>query len=201
MIVSNMYKRWHLAGFTRFKKAVEIGTHQGTFAKELLDARQEISDPANGDTEWVLYCVDPWVNPPGYEEQAKLLTGGGLNRDWDYSQAVAITKRAVQQGHCELIRGTSGQAANRFKFGELDLVYLDGDHSFEAVTADLLVWWAKLRSGGVLAGHDFVCPGGNGGWGRSIQPAVTQFAEMRGVDVNLIVEPGGEPWSFYLVKP
>ena len=39
--------------------------------------------------------------------------------------------------------------------GELDLVYVDGDHRYEAVLADLKVWLPKLRAGGVMAGHDW----------------------------------------------
>ncbi len=35
------------------------------------------------------------------------------------------------------------------------LVYLDADHSYEAVKADIAAWWPILPSGGMLAGHDY----------------------------------------------
>jgi hypothetical protein len=37
----------------------------------------------------------------------------------------------------------------------LDFVYLDGDHRFGAVQADLACWTPKVRVGGILSGDDF----------------------------------------------
>lgn len=39
--------------------------------------------------------------------------------------------------------------------GILHLVFIDGDHEYGAVRDDLKVWHSKLRSNGVLAGHDY----------------------------------------------
>ncbi|CAD7929141.1 unnamed protein product [Amoebophrya sp. A120] len=36
-----------------------------------------------------------------------------------------------------------------------DLIFIDGDHSYEGVQRDLAAWYPRLRAGGVLAGHDF----------------------------------------------
>ena len=35
------------------------------------------------------------------------------------------------------------------------MVYVDGDHRYEAVLADFKGWLPKLRAGGVMAGHDW----------------------------------------------
>jgi hypothetical protein len=40
--------------------------------------------------------------------------------------------------------------------GELDFVYLDADHTYEAVKADIAAWWPKVRVGGTLGGHDYI---------------------------------------------
>ncbi len=37
----------------------------------------------------------------------------------------------------------------------LDFVYIDGDHSFESVTSDMINYWKKIKKGGVMGGHDF----------------------------------------------
>ena len=44
-----------------------------------------------------------------------------------------------------------------FFFGDhsLDLVYIDADHTYEAVVADINDWKAKIKPGGYIAGHDF----------------------------------------------
>ena len=36
----------------------------------------------------------------------------------------------------------------------LDFVYIDGDHSYEAVKKDIIAWIPKVKIGGVICGHD-----------------------------------------------
>lgn len=40
----------------------------------------------------------------------------------------------------------------------LDVVFIDGDHSLEGVSADLETWTPKVRPGGVVLCHDADCP-------------------------------------------
>jgi hypothetical protein len=157
--------------------AVEVGTHRGEFAKAFLDRWE-------GRT---LFCVDPWGVPPGYDREADLLACRKL--------------LGPHAGRVRLVRHLSAEAAPLFADGSLDFVYIDGDHERPSVDQDLSLWWPKLKAGGILAGHDFICPGEPGGlWGAHIQPAVMEFAAREGVDVQLIPEPG-QPWSWVLEKP
>ena len=38
---------------------------------------------------------------------------------------------------------------------EFDFVFLDGDHSYENVKAEIRAWGSKIKPGGYLGGHDF----------------------------------------------
>ncbi len=38
--------------------------------------------------------------------------------------------------------------------GEIDLLFIDGDHSFEGAYGDLEVWYPHIRKGGVIVMHD-----------------------------------------------
>lgn len=159
--------------------AVEVGTHRGEFAAQLLE-------------HWggKLYCVDSWE--AGYDPDDPASQG---DREADYEACrELLAHRAV------LIRQTSARATSRFENGALDFVYVDACHQYESVCQDLRLWWPKLKPGGLLAGHDFICPGeAGGGWGRMVQPAVIEFAEQEGTSIHLVPEDG--PWSYYLEKP
>jgi predicted O-methyltransferase YrrM len=54
------------------------------------------------------------------------------------------------------IEATSEFAADYIKNQSLDLVFIDADHSYEAVVQDIKIWIPKIRSGGIIAGHDYM---------------------------------------------
>ena len=68
--------------------------------------------------------------------------------------------------------GQSADVARGFGPESLDLVFLDGDHNFEAVVVDLVAWSGALKRGGLLCGHDF----GQAG----VADAVTRFLAASG---------------------
>lgn len=165
-------------------EAVEIGTHRGEFADIFL-------------ARWYgykLHCVDPWEDYP----QATSLWGGGTRKD-DYKQAQAVARK--HRNRMILHRTTSLLSAKEIT-NDLDFVYIDGNHTYEDVFQDLSVWWPKLKTNGILAGHDWLCPGEKeNGWAQYIQPAFEQFVKnTNSVNIYLITEENNLPWSFYMFK-
>ncbi len=51
-------------------------------------------------------------------------------------------------------RMASAQAVNGFPLNSFDLVFIDGDHRYSAIRKDLDEWFARVKPGGVLCGHD-----------------------------------------------
>lgn len=52
------------------------------------------------------------------------------------------------------IRKSSIEASKDFEEESCDVVFIDMDHSYEAVKQDLIHWFPKVKKGGYIAGHD-----------------------------------------------
>ena len=78
----------------------------------------------------------------------------------------------------------------------LDFAYIDGDHSYEGVKKDIEAYWAKIRSGGVLAGHDY-----NPNWEslEGIIRAVDEFVAREGLELWTATTGSSSDWV--VVKP
>ncbi len=64
-------------------------------------------------------------------------------------------RNAAKAGYpFEIIRCSSTEAARRFTDGTLDYVFIDGSHDYDSVIADIRAWRPKIKSIGIIAGHD-----------------------------------------------
>lgn len=89
-------------------------------------------------------------------------SGSSDRYDTSYRETLAaIDVRAAFAAHVRalgaevrLLVEPSVTAATRFGARSLDLVFLDASHDEAAVRADVEAWRPKIRSGGILAGHD-----------------------------------------------
>ena len=49
----------------------------------------------------------------------------------------------------------SNLASDLFDDGQLDFVYIDACHDYESVMQDIIIWYPKLKVGGVFSGDDY----------------------------------------------
>jgi precorrin-6B methylase 2 len=80
-----------------------------------------------------VYCIDPWPRDSDYESF--------MRECGHFPNLVAIRQR-------------SPEAAAWVP--DVDMVFLDGDHEYEAVAADIAAWLPKTRK--LLCGHDYNSP-------------------------------------------
>ena len=68
---------------------------------------------------------------------------------------IALHTLGVNVRRWHPIRLPSVKASRCFEDGELDFVFIDGEHSYEAAKEDIQAWWPKIRLRGLLMGHDY----------------------------------------------
>ena len=56
------------------------------------------------------------------------------------------------------IRGDSSLVHPQIKNNELDFLFIDGDHRYKGVRNDLINWYPKVKSKGIISGHDYAEP-------------------------------------------
>lgn len=118
---------------------VEVGVLYGENAEKILQ----------GWSCARLFLVDPYI--PWPMEQYTDCTN---TVNYDEARLKAMERLAVFDNKF-FIGETSEQASLMFKNESLDFVYLDGNHMLEQITKDIVLWWPKVKQGGVFGGHDY----------------------------------------------
>jgi hypothetical protein len=125
---------------------VEVGSWKGRSSYALLSG-----------SEGPVYCVDHFEGNPG-------------ERDGEHKDAqipgIVLTHFLHNCGHFENLRTIqlpSALASVQFWDKSVDMVFVDGDHTPEAVAADIEAWRKKPRK--LLCGHDRTLQGGPWGGG------------------------------------
>lgn len=154
----------------------EIGSCYGWSLVYLLENTSNISK---------IYAVDPYIEynaSPGGGTFMSQETQNRIRELWfentvDYSDKV------------ELIQKNSIEAAQHFKDDSLDFVFIDGDHSHSAVKKDLATYYPKVKSGGIVAGHDYSC--------SSVKNALKDFFKKSLLDESILKTGYNDAWYFY----
>lgn len=127
---------------------VEVGSWLGRsaalMAVEIINSKKDIN----------FVCIDPWTDGGPDLKDTKYYKE---LRDPVYNTFMANI-RPVRHVVTAL-RMTSLEGAAKFADGEIDFLMLDGDHSYEAISADIEAWLPKMKPGGVMAGDDYLWPG------------------------------------------
>lgn len=96
-----------------------------------------------------LYLVDPYIP---YKETKD----GKLRRISKYLSAKeeAVKRLSRFQDKTQFICLTSDKAVDFVPKG-LNFVYIDGNHSYEYVKKDIMLYYPLVKAGGALGGHDY----------------------------------------------
>lgn len=138
--------------------AAEIGVFKGNFSAQILS----ITKPA------VFHLVDFWPDET-IQSEGEYINGLDAckyvcNR---FSREKELKKIAVH-------RGLSLQVSQMFPDEYFDWIYIDAGHSYQDVKSDLHCWYSKVKTGGLIAGHDYI----EKTW-YGVVPAVNEFIKQK----------------------
>ena len=108
-----------------------------------------------------LYCIDTWENDAMSE--GKWSTFDAFHQNTSPFKNVIVP-----------LRGKSSEMAKLLN-EPIDLLFIDGDHSYEGVTVDLKAYLPKVKSGGMLLLHDW-------GWAEGVQRAIHEIVKPIEID-------------------
>ena len=117
---------------------VELGTHYGVSFFSFCEAAEVYSK----DT--YIYAIDTWEG----DEQA------GYYAD-DVYRSVSEYRNRFYSQRSQLIRCTFDEASKLFTEQSIDILHIDGLHTYEAVSHDFNVWISKVKEEGTIIFHDW----------------------------------------------
>ena len=119
------------------KIIVELGSHYGVSFFSFCEAAKNLN------TKTFIYAVDTWSG----DQQA------GYYAD-DVYQKVCKHWKKYHRHRSQLLRTTFDEASSYFNEESIDILHIDGLHTYEAVSNDFKRWRSKVRTGGTILFHD-----------------------------------------------
>ena len=133
---SNRLTLARLFGQMGYRAGAEIGVGSGPYSEAICLANPGVH----------LYCVDAWDAYPGYRD---FTDPNHLIQDYKMAQI------RLAPYNVTLMRKKSLDAAECFDSDSLDFVYIDANHDAPFIGDDIAAWSPKVRSGGIVSGHDY----------------------------------------------
>jgi predicted O-methyltransferase YrrM len=120
-------------------RCIEIGVDLGFNSYMLLETCLNIIE---------LVGIDPYT---AYQDWDRFVDQTEIDTKWN-----EITSKNIEflGPKFKFLKTTSTLAAKNLNNNAYNFIFLDGDHSSHGVYCDLNNYWPKLRSGGIIAGHD-----------------------------------------------
>lgn len=155
----------------------EIGVLRGMMSEYLLRKHPTLK----------LFMVDSWQTAEHQPDHYRAT--GDVHANHTDPGRVASHRREAEgkakqfPGRAIIFPVASVEAAKAIDDRSLDLVFIDADHSYEGVKADLAAWAPKVKAGGWLGGHDYKNPAPEFNF-SGVDRAANEWASAWGVVVE-----------------
>ena len=168
-----LYKLFAELGYT---KGCEVGVEKGKNAQDMFEYIPNLK----------LYAVDPYKQHHKYGNEATTYL-----RIWNDRYLRMVKRQAqkrLQDKNAVIIEKFSEDAARDIPDDSLDFVYIDGDHSYDFVMQDIILWSRKVRKGGIISGHDYFYDKNKPGRQAKVTQAVNDYTRVHGIEFYITSE-------------
>lgn len=159
--VKSKKMRWHvlykLIKENNYKKCLEIGTAQGWTAHSIL--------LNTNDVTWT--TIDPYKSYEEYSDGKNNIKILDSLKNQAYKSLSPFSDRWFN------VEKFSDEAVHDID-DDYDLIFIDGNHSYDYVKKDIELFYPKLKKGGTLAGHDYKRPNNEH---EGVTQAVNEFID------------------------
>jgi len=148
-----------------YKSGVEIGVFCGGHAERLINSNIEH-----------LFGIDPYQM---YEPGMPLLNS---QEDWDTLYEFVIKRLSQKPGIYIHFLMDSNEALESIEwtYSSFDFIFIDGLHTYDQLKQDLENYEPLIRTGGVIACHDYNHP-----YFPELTTAIDEFASKHNAKVNI----------------
>jgi hypothetical protein len=175
--IDHMPFGYDLVEALRPRVIVELGAYNGLSFFTFCQSVQE------HNIESMCYAVDTW--------EGDVHTGGYDN---SVINDVRSHAREHYRGFTYLLQMYFNQALQHFDDNSIELLHIDGLHTYEAVKEDFENWYPKIAPGGVIIFHDIEARIKDYGVWRlwnELQAEHTTFTFRHGFGLGVLRKPGG----------
>lgn len=131
---------WLATEATKYRRIVELGSYLGRSTRALAD-----------NTKGRVMAIDDWMGP-----RERLISYS--DRMLIFNQFKHNIKDLLQKKKVTIYR-QDFKLLPKIKFNKPpDMIFIDGDHSYDAVIRDIEWATSVMRDGGLLCGHDIDMP-------------------------------------------
>jgi hypothetical protein len=121
-----------------FKIGAEVGTGNGETFQRLMEANPELK----------MIEVAHYPKKVSYKSYRS-------NQSGRLAKNRFVKTITPHDGRVEVLWKPSEKAVEEVKDESLDFVFIDANHDYEYVLQDIRLWYQKVKSGGLICGHDY----------------------------------------------
>lgn len=161
---------------------LEIGVYEGIFPKMMYNTLQ----PSK------LFLIDPFDEVKVTKVTKETTYVKQNNHKIVYSTSKQLVevenllKEGLDNGRVSIDKNLSTDTTFNYKKNYFDFIYIDACHLYECVKWDMENYLPKLKSGGLMGGHDY----GDNSFG--VTQAVDEFCEKYGYEIQLLCTYQGD---------